>query len=219
MIIKGGMVALVAIQYENELIPKNLETLDAIQTEILSEQHWNDASSKSYLSKLEECAKVIKLRDTLFELAGSLDPEMSISWEFMAKCLKAKGFDNDLIKVVYTFFESKVSMYEEFVETMKDMLTFDSEYNVYVYPLNGACIGNVEIKNNTKDDWNDVLAKDDYYASLIEAGCELTLGHNLTDPFNVSKMGVYCSNYQEMFDAGILGQENTTQDTFGEAKK
>lgn len=222
MKIKGGLVALVAVQYEDNIIPKNYEELGRIQSEILSEKNWDEESSKKCLSRLEKCAEVIHLRDVLSDLAFNLDPELAISWEFLAQILSSKGFDRDLIEIVHDFFKLANESYGEIEKLMKDSLIFDSQYNVYVHLAVGACIGDLEVKKyiGRNESWKELaLIENEYYASLIAEGCELAIGPNLSDPFNVFKVGVYCANYREMFEAGILNEDNTMHDTLGETKK
>ncbi|MBQ6324061.1 MAG: hypothetical protein IJI22_04415 [Bacilli bacterium] len=218
MNIKGGMIALVLFKYEEEIIPKSYEVLKEIEDGIVSEKNWNDANSQKYLSRLEDCAEVVQLRNTLNDLASNLDPELSISWEFLARCLSKKGFNSGLIEIVHAFFELAFNSYEEIKKSISENVFFDSRYNVYVYPISGACIGDLEIKDYLKDNWKDALTDNEYYASLIAKGCELELGPNFIYPFNLFKGSVYCSNYEEMFEAGVLDEDNTMQDTLGKTK-
>ena len=207
MKIKGGLVALVAVQYEDNIIPKNYEERGRIQSEILSEKNWDEESLKKCLYRLEKCAEVIQLRDVLCDLAFNLDPELAISWEFLAQILSSKGFDSGLIEIVHDFFK---------------LANESSQYNVYVHLAGGACIGDLEVKKyiERNESWKELaLIENDYYASLIAEGCELAIGPNFSDPFNVFKVGVYCANYREMFEAGILNEDNTMHDTLGETKK
>ena len=146
MKIKGGLVALVAVQYEDNIIPKNYEERGRIQSEILSEKNWDEESLKKCLYRLEKCAEVIQLRDVLCDLAFNLDPELAISWEFLAQILSSKGFDSGLIEIVHDFFKLANESYGEIEKLMKDSLIFDSQYNVYVHLAGGACIGDLEVK-------------------------------------------------------------------------
>lgn len=217
MKIKGGMVAFVAIRYQEEIIPKNYEVCKAIESKILSEKNLKDAYNK-YSSEIDDCYKVVLLRDTLNALATSLDPKLEISWELLAKCLSIKGFNRDLIELVHSFFKLDYDRYREEEMLIQDRFVFDSKYNVYCYLTKGAYIGDLIIRGYKAENLSDSLTDNEYYAYLMAKGCELAIGPNLSDPFNVFKVGVYCANYEEMFDAGILDENNTMQDTLGETK-
>lgn len=166
--------------------------------------------------KLEQRIKLLLTEAVAFLMQqATLDEDKVISVDI-------KKVINDFINMIasdcnishldlQTLFEAELSMpvmsetdYQACLKEHQEKLNIDPVYGCLVLDEYGSYLGDVELKLD--EAFEDFVRRNPYYKNLMLRGCILTTGPNVNNL--VGTPSIYCVNYEEMYEKGVLEKGN-----------
>lgn len=105
-----------------------------------------------------------------------------------------------LLKKELNYPEMSLATYEKYFSEYQNKISLDSISGYLVLEGFGAYLGEIVLKD--EETFKDFLASNPYYQELMSKGAVLIIGPNITNL--IGEECVYCANYEEMNELGIL---------------